>query len=521
MAQDLEDIVERQITTVLVEREDGDISPVELHYVRPVGKGVGSSLSLYQRNYGHGNQLIVEKTFKSPGGLKGLVASVANLAAFQTPNPRRRNYHAVRADYYRRKVVSLLSEYWFGESRMADATHTRFDKETDAFVLGMEFVDGRGYEYSDKETLKFMKELTSHLYSSGFAGLTWQVKPSLLYTTTNVRIPASGKAVLVDLESSIPAILTLDPTYWATGLRTGNFPLFDDVDYKKLRRYMEKHSSGLEQKIGSDNHRTLLQHVEQLQLHERQWKMSEVALWRHSLHVLSKPQAAKAYFRQIFSSFTEKYAEYHLRSGEIDDEEASNLKTGKVTLLEQMVRDFVFFSSIRKFEDVDYITAEQAGRLRKEASEARLQKKDLAGAFFTSAGLDMVTPLSTVGALSFFAVFRDPHALALLAFSPAVRTSYTLAAFSYLKLKSMWKKDVEPKQNRHWPWIFGLGLIPVVGNFAYTASILLDVKNNSELYGIAARGLVVRALDKIPFYGDYNSRLSQAALRVYDKLSGK
>src|SRR5919108_147372 len=131
-------------------------------------------------------------------GLSSLITNTLCRLCYQAPFPYRATASAVWAAYCRRKALRLLTEYWFGVPCVADALYVRWDAESKAFVLGTEYIAGRGPRLSppdpylvqrwlggralpprpidDMDTLvAFMDQLRSLLQESGFTGTQWQV----------------------------------------------------------------------------------------------------------------------------------------------------------------------------------------------------------------------------------------------------------------------------------------------------------------------------------------------------------
>lgn len=253
----------------MVECDDGERQAIELDHVAFLGSGGDSSVSSYR----FGGQVVAEKTFRG-SGLSSLISKGFNIFSFQVANPYRRNYHASRTAFHRRNALALLSEFWFGEQMVAKAVYTRFDEEADSYVLAAEFVDGRGYEHKDNDAIRLLWDFTRRMHESGFTGSTWQVNPRMAVTTANIRISKDGRPVLIDLESAMPAVHLFVPGLFAKGIKSGNFPLFDDVDYGRLWDYIDENSEIIREKLGDEKANGLVRHLERMEDHELLWKMS-------------------------------------------------------------------------------------------------------------------------------------------------------------------------------------------------------------------------------------------------------
>lgn len=441
-----------------------------------------------------------------------------NLICFQTTHPYRRNYHAVRAAYHRRKALTILSEFWYGEQRIANALYTRFSKEDDAFVLGTEFVDGKGFDYRQKSAVQFLADFSEKLNSAGFIGATWQTEPALLVTTSNIKI-ANGRPVIVDLESAVPAIHPLYPSYLLDGFRLKNLPLLDDVDYRKLHPFLIQNYKSLRDRVGQAKAEQVIAHAELLYYHEAMWKLGETALLRHTFQIILKTMSGvkqlKSHLMRIGNAFAARHVEYWLHLGIITQEEASQLRGNVPGTLGQMAKDALFFSPIRKFRSLDFITEEEANRLQRLGHSAKVQLKDAVGLLATSA-ISLLTPSISLASIGAFLATHNYWALTGLAVSPALRTAYNAAAFAVTELASRRKS----RQKGHWPIIFTFGALPLplAGTLGYAASVLMDNKHTWELYKLRGRALLADFVKLVPFYGNYPSLFTQYLMKAYDFL---
>ncbi|GEM_PF-5483552 len=544
---------QRSQLEVIVETEDGKNSLLFLDSIRELGSGGGAVVDLYstllRRNGVVEETLVAEKAFKSSGTAAWL-ARAFNFFALQTVvNPYAHNYHAIRAAYYRRKVLGILTEHWFGESRVADALYTRFDAETGCFALGTEFVDGRGYTYQDKETvLPFLEKLAGHMKEAGLYGPMWSVDPDLVVSTCNVVINRQGKPAVTDLESSVAAAIPVPLPrflkYWAYGLRNGTFPLHDDIDYRRFRSY----TAGLEAHLPDDKLSELMQNAELLENHERLWKLGEVALLRNGVRSFSK-----AHRRAWAGHLNARHADYWLRTGTIDAAEAANIRAGRVErhdlsrrkqrisvleregvvlkyeftleqefttqdvrhdFLREKARNILFLDAIRRHRELGFITEVEAERLKEVAYNARLQLKDALGILVQAA--ISLPPGTTIGPISAFLLTGEPAALAPFFAFYAAKNAYNLAA---LALVELFHRD---GRSRNWPLIIGSGLVPlpIVSTLGYPLSVYMDNRSTGigDLFRLGTRHRIVQLLDKLPYFGDYNSRFAQGVLGIYDSV---
>jgi hypothetical protein len=285
-----------QLGGVPAETDEGSIT-LALDHLRTLGRGRGARVELMRDR--RRNRLVAEKVFGVGRGLSSRLVDTLYGLCFQAPFPYRTTASAVWAAYYRRKAIRLLTEYWFGEPCVADALYIRWDAALKAFILGTEYVAGRGPRLpppdpdvlqrwlgksvhsrpvAEMETLlSFMDRLRSHLHDSGFIGAQWQVERRTLVATANCLYDGQ-RWIVVDLESGVPALTIAQ--YLVQGLCIGRVPLFDDTDFRTLWSYLEQHAEALKQRLGEAKYLRLRDAAAKLEIHEQLWKTGEVALLR-------------------------------------------------------------------------------------------------------------------------------------------------------------------------------------------------------------------------------------------------
>ncbi|MBI2142106.1 hypothetical protein HYU15_01280 [Candidatus Woesearchaeota archaeon] len=504
----------RRLLEDVVETEDGETRVLFLDHVRGLGSGGGAVVNLYDTFIRTDGSIIVEvaeKAFRHTG-LTGAVAWLANFVALQTASPYGHSYHAIRTAYHRRKVMGILTNYWFGEEMVADALYTRFDSGSGCFVLGTEFIEGSGYTYKDKDIVPFLRELGRHMQEAGLYGPVWSIDDALGVSTSNIIKRNDGTPIVTDLESSIPAVpLPFPPflKYALWGLRNGAFPMHDDTCNQVFSGYV----AGLEGVLENEEWKRLNHHAEKLQQHERLWKLGEIAFLRNGARLLHGSSRA-----EWFAQLNARYADYWLRSGLLSEDEAAGLREGSLKhgFLEWKAKDLLFFSAIRRQHMLGFISGEEAAGLRKAAYDIHIQLKDAVG-IVAQAGISFATPGITTGSVLAFAATGEFLALTPLLVSLAVRNTYNLAALAALEVFG------RNGQNRNWPWIIGAGMLPLpfAASAGYAASLYADnrkVSGVSGLFRISTRDRLAGLLRAIPYFGSYNSRFAQAALRCYDAV---
>jgi hypothetical protein len=317
---------------------DGGWSPVAIIPGPVLGNGRAAEARLVEALGAGGREsiLVVEKTFR-PGMLTRLIYR----AAYQAPFAYQHTRDAILACFYRRRVAAAIVSAKVPGVRVAQALYVRHDRQADAWVLGTEFVRGRGIRpapadrrmlrnwfrrivWGDSaaprspeeidELLDVMTALEQLFRSSGLIGTGWQVCSRALVSTANLLRTDDGYA-LVDLESGMPAVAVA--RYVLDGLRMGSPPLFDDVDGPRLTRWLDVHRTLLTARLGADQFQSLRGDAARLIHHTRRWKKSEPALLRNRTAVAG---------RRFRRRYGERLVDTWLRRRIIDRQAAQQLQ---------------------------------------------------------------------------------------------------------------------------------------------------------------------------------------------------
>ena len=155
--------------------------------------------------------------------------------AFQAPFPYARGMAALQAAEQRRRIVSLLTTYWYGEDLVAPVLKIGCREDGCLFIT--RFIEGS--EPRDrKRARRFLKDLTHRFIEAGLP--TWQVTPYNSRAVDNLIERSDGSYRIIDLESNLVA--PLNPVSRIVGaIRQGNSPAFDDIDIERLQTYLAKH----------------------------------------------------------------------------------------------------------------------------------------------------------------------------------------------------------------------------------------------------------------------------------------
>jgi hypothetical protein len=256
---------------------------------------------------GEDPQLVVEKVF-CPGWLTRCIYFLA----FQAPFGYRFNQAAIITAFYRRRVVRSLVTYFELPIEVSNALYYRWSAKDQAFVLGTEYVPGRGLQVDPvndrmlrsllrrrtdsqpdtdcSQLLPDMRRLERRLQKCGLVGSGWQTSPAALVSTANF-IKRDDRFWLIDIESGIPAIVV--PYYIVFGLCHGRFPMFDDVVEGRWQRWLETNAAELEGHLGDVKFKALQADSEAMCRYSASWRNGELALFRNPLRILSaKARAA-------------------------------------------------------------------------------------------------------------------------------------------------------------------------------------------------------------------------------------
>lgn len=557
---------------------DGSKGELALEFLARLGGGRAAEVYLVRDN--RTGKLYAEKVFKTQQGLSTSARGLVYRIFFQAPPPYEARESAVRASLFRRKVLRDLTELWFGRPLVADAYYTRWHEEEKAFVLGTEYIEGRGprpgpinrrffrrllHNYPTRffKTItrsKFSREKNSNweideavaqldrfkdkFHQAGFTGSEWQVDKTLSVPTSNLRRDASNEWILIDVESAFPALIR--PHYLWQALKIGSVPLFDDVDFTTLHKYVDGNRVELVDRLGEDRVQTLNGYVEQLEYFTRAWKESEPAIFSHRHRLITAP-LLRAKIRQGL-------IDYWQITGRISAEKAEHLKTSRLRFFGYASWDFArelcslplsipgslkklgqrliqtvtwslrlfyyaLFSENRLREETERFVNQNiddwqnSGRLT-EAEVAQLRKDvqspssaEYLKGFLVQLGLQALEPpVIGYAAVVWLAVYLgSPEILAAIFISPLLRTGYTL----YRKLKNR-------KTGISYRYAFWVGVLPHVGIMAYPAQMS---SANPDLSIFLARFQASRFGSHVPLFGGTDSRLEHLCIKAINVLA--
>ena len=179
------------------------------------------------------------KVYKPPGLVRLLY-----WVAFQAKFPYEHNRAALDAATYRRKIGSALTIHRFGKDLVAHVSAVNCMLGPCEFVTDL--IPGAEAE-NDEATREFLGQLTETFAEAGLS--VWQINPRNPHAHTNVIYNADGDPIIVDLESAVVTPIPA-PGQWRSAMRRGNIPIFDDIDFERLRRYITENEVALEASLG-------------------------------------------------------------------------------------------------------------------------------------------------------------------------------------------------------------------------------------------------------------------------------
>lgn len=165
--------------------------------------------------------------------------------AFQAKFPYTDNANALEAAIYRRRIASLLTLHRFGKELVAPATATNCEHGNYSFVT--EYVPGSKVP-NDADAQKFLGEVAELFADAGLG--VWQINPRNPHAHTNIILTPEGDYKIIDLESAVVTVLPAKGQL-RSALRSGNIPIFDDIDFLRLGEYISSNEGALTASLGA------------------------------------------------------------------------------------------------------------------------------------------------------------------------------------------------------------------------------------------------------------------------------
>ena len=192
--------------------------------------------------------------------------------AFQARFPYESNERALTAAVHRRGIAGFLTRCRFGKDLVAPISAERIDGR---WRLVSELVPGDKVD-NDAETQTFLRDLADMFAAAGLS--VWQINPRNPRAHTNLIRNHDGEMVIIDLESAVVTPFPA-PGQWRAAIRNGSIPVFDDIDFERLRAWMSENEAEVKRALGDDGSAAFRRVVDEGEAAMAAWKGSEPRLW--------------------------------------------------------------------------------------------------------------------------------------------------------------------------------------------------------------------------------------------------
>ena len=265
------------------------------------------------------------KTYNPPGLVRLLY-----WLAFQARFPYEGKEISLHAGEYRRKIASYLTRHRFGKDLVSPVIAMDCMHGNCSFVT--EFVAGDKVE-NDDEAKEFLGQVAQTFADAGLG--VWQINPRNPHAHTNLIRNADGDMIIIDLESAVVTPFPA-PGQWRSALRLGTIPVFDDIDFGRLRAWANENVSALQTSLGRDGLAEFQDAIDQGEEVIRAWKDGELRIWGRLSSGLYRLFNWKAYFEHVRHAldgapgaarhFVERGLKRWEAEGKIDAAEAATLR---------------------------------------------------------------------------------------------------------------------------------------------------------------------------------------------------
>ncbi len=207
----------------------------------------------------------------------GLIPRLLYRLAFQAPFPYAANPAALEAAVHRRNLAGMLTEYWYGERRVARAIGIEEIAGRRAIVS--EFISGT----APRDVAAARAFLRDAAYRFDDVGLpSWQIDPRQPRAIGNIIERPDGGFTIIDLESGLVSPLA-SPRAWMRAIRRGSVPLFDEVYFDLTRQYVDREADRMRAAIGDAWLERLRGLLDAAETAEQIWHCGEPRIWRSLL----------------------------------------------------------------------------------------------------------------------------------------------------------------------------------------------------------------------------------------------
>jgi hypothetical protein len=187
------------------------------------------------------------------------------------------NRAALAAAVHRRNLAGMLTEYWYGENRVARAIGI---EEIDGrlAVIG-EMIAGTAPRHVDRARA-FLYDLANRFDEAGLP--SWQIDPRQPRAIGNLIERLDGAFMVIDLESGLVSPLA-SPRAWIRAIRRGSVPLFDEVYFDLTRQYVDREADRMRAAMGDAWLARLRALIDAAETAEQAWHCGEPRIWRRLL----------------------------------------------------------------------------------------------------------------------------------------------------------------------------------------------------------------------------------------------
>ena len=176
-----------------------------------------------------------------------------------------------------------------------------------------EYIAGEEPE-SNIEAWDFLSAVEVLFDEAGLPG--WQLNPHNPHAHTNLVRTAEGDFVIIDLESGF--VTPLPPlARLRTSLKQGTLPVFDDMDFGKLREFVAQREADMHRRLGPGGYAELLDAIEKGESAYNRWRGAETRIWGKSVRFIYRAlniRADFAFARRGIASAQQR-ANGHMESG--------------------------------------------------------------------------------------------------------------------------------------------------------------------------------------------------------------
>ena len=218
--------------------------------------------------------------------------------AFQARFPYETNTAALESGRYRRQIASLLTTHRFGKDLVAPVTTIDCGHGNCSFVT--EFIPGEVAK-NDELAQNFLGKVSEIFAEAGLS--IWQVNPRNPHAHTNLIRTPEGDYKIIDLESAVVSLFPA-PGQFRSSLKSGNLPIFDDIDFPRLRSYINTNEAALMASIGSDGVEALKHAADNAEEAITAWKATEPRVFGHLIAGTYKLVNLKARLQHFLGALT-------------------------------------------------------------------------------------------------------------------------------------------------------------------------------------------------------------------------